>query len=485
VAEALSKFCPNEFIFCKGKWKCLNGKYWQDGDLLLRKTISGEFYYYLVGALEQRINLPTISNEEKKTLNYQLEFIRKNFKTTKFKRDVVYECQEFYTNNEAKFDYQWNLLAFNNLVYDLKTHQFREHRYDDFISITTGYDWREPPQQDVEYLEGIFRMIQPVPAELECLLRAYSTGIEGRVLLYFIILNGRGQNGKTFMNNLMLECLGSLAMTGNNSLLTEPRRTGSQPELANIHQKNFVIFEEPKKEKKLLNSNIKELTGGNKISARQLYSGVTELTVQGTFMLACNQKPNMAEDITDADMSRILDIKFNSRFVKPELYHLVNEEKHIYKANEEFKTDEFKRKYGRCVMMKILMTAHQRYANDNFSLKIPHTFLQNTKNYLEKSSRVMEWFQENYEKTADKEQYIQLGEVYAGKFKDSELYQSMSKGERAQWMRNTFIKYFEDSPFTGDDFVERKDVMVGEKRTTVRNILIGYKANENQEEKMD
>jgi hypothetical protein len=124
------------------------------------------------------------------------------------------------------------------------------------------------------------------------------------------------------------------------------------------------------------------------------------------------------------------------------------------------------------------MTTHQRYSNDNFSLMIPQTFVENTKNYLEKSSRIMEWFEENYEKTEDKEQYIKLGEVYE-KFKESELYQSMSRGEKAQWLKNTFIKYFIDSPFTGEDLVEEKQVYVNDKRTHVRNILTGYKEREN------
>jgi phage/plasmid-associated DNA primase len=115
-------------------------------------------------------------------------------------------------------------------VYDLKTHQFRDYRYDDYISLTTGYDWIEPSQEDVDFLISIYKMIQPIPENLECLLRTFSTCLEGRVLLYFIILNGRGQNGKTLMTKLMLCALGNLGMTGNNYLLTEPRKTGANPE---------------------------------------------------------------------------------------------------------------------------------------------------------------------------------------------------------------------------------------------------------------
>ena len=122
--------------------------------------------------------------------------------------------------------------------------------------------------------------------------------------------------------------------------------------------------------------------------------------------------------------------------------------------------------------MKILMMAHQRYSVDN-SLMIPQSFMENTKNYLEKSSQLMKWFEENYEKVGDKEQFIKLGDAYE-EFKIGELYQSMSRAEKAQWLKNAFIKYFADSPFTGGDYVEEKQIHVNEKRTHVSNILVGY-----------
>ena len=276
------------------------------------------------------------------------------------------------------------------------------------------------------------------------------------------------------MNNLLLACLGSLGMTGNNAILTEPRKTGANPELANIDKKNCVIFEEPRRYKKLQNSNIRELTGGNGMSARKCFSNDTEMTIHGTFMLACNNKPNMAGEIEIADVSRILDIRFNSRFVKPELSHLVNEEKHIYLANEEFKTDDFRMKY-RCAHMKILMMAHQRYAEEKFDLKIPKCFIDNTQTYLEKSSQIGEWFLEHYEKTDDRKDYIKLVEVYDDfKTEGDGLYQSMSRAEQGRWREGSFIQHFIDDPFTGENYVELKHIGSGKERTCVRRILEGY-----------
>ena len=61
-------------------------------------------------------------------------------------KKVVSTSEQDFTNNKIKFDDKWYLLPFENAVYDLRTHEFRKHRYDDYISTTTGYDWNEPTE---------------------------------------------------------------------------------------------------------------------------------------------------------------------------------------------------------------------------------------------------------------------------------------------------------------------------------------------------
>jgi phage/plasmid-associated DNA primase len=502
VAKYLKEFFPDKFIWNKDKLYAFNGRFWESGKkaiILMRYCISEDLYDILWDMqitkrheIEEKLKLaqPNEISELKAKLSgidcslYGKKEVglKRTLGDAPFVKNVVDTTQQYFGNDQIEFDDKWWLRGFNNCVLDLKTHQFREYKYDDYISMTVGYDWIEPSQEEVDFLMSIYRMIQPIPENLECLLRIFSTTLEGRVLLYFIILNGRGQNGKTLMTKLMLFALGNLGMTGNNSILTEPRKTGANPELANIHQKTYVNFEEPRKDKKLQNANIRELTGGNNISARKCFSNETEMKINATFTLCCNNKPNMASDIEIADVSRILDIRFSSEFVKPARYHLVNEAKHIYKANEAFKTDDFLMKY-RCAHMKICMMAYKRYSDDGFDLKIPQCFLDNTQTYLEKSSQIGEWFWERYEKTGNKEDHIKLAEVYE-EFKNGldGLYQSMSRAEQAKWRENAFKQHFIDDPFIGLDYVEKGNVYVGGKRTTANKFLIGYKKREEKKE---
>jgi hypothetical protein len=59
----------------------------------------------------------------------------------------------------------------------------------------------------------------------------------------------------------------------------------------------------------------------------------------------------------------------------------------------------------------------------------------------------------------------------------------MSRAEKAKWRKNVFIQYFIDDPFFGENYVENEKVYIGGKRTSVRNILRGYKRREMKDEK--
>ena len=179
-----------------------------------------------------------------------------------------------------KFDTTWNLIGFHNKVYDLKTHAFRDYQYDDYIHLTTGYDYREPTQEEINTINTLICQIMPIENERKLLLELKSTSLEGKCLEHFIILNGCGGNGKSLLNDILLCALGSYSLICNNSILFEANRTGSNPEKANIHKKRLIIFREPSSKFRFNNGTIKELTGGGMFSARGHHESQTEKVLQ-------------------------------------------------------------------------------------------------------------------------------------------------------------------------------------------------------------
>jgi len=59
------------------------------------------------------------------------------------------------------------------------------------------------------------------------------------------------------LNDLCLATVGNYGLLGNNSILFETNKTGSNPEKANLNKKRLVIFREPPAKNKFENAIIK------------------------------------------------------------------------------------------------------------------------------------------------------------------------------------------------------------------------------------
>lgn len=466
VSKYLKQIYPDKFIWTNKTLRCFDGKIWQRNDLVMMKIIGNELYDFLYDIQIERAR-GADDKKRKELLNGLCKL-----KTYDFKKKVVATTEEDFTNDDIEFDSKWWLLGFNNKVYDLKKCEFRDYRYDDYISITTGYDWEEPTNEEIKTVNDILKKIITKKDERNLVKQIFSTSLEGRALINFVIFNGRGGNGKTMLDNLALSALGNYGITANGSLLHEKTKTGANPEKANLDKKRLVIFREPPEKTPFENAIIKEMTGGGDYSARTLHEKDTKKTYYGTFICECNRKPNLSEEITDADIRRILDIGFPSKFVKDE--EDVNEEKNIYLANSYYEDEEFKKIHKRA-FMKILMDNHKLYVENGYKLKIPSSIKERTQLYLEMSCQIIQWFIEEY-KLATKEDFkqnpdpfIKLCDAYK-KFKKSEMFMYMNKVDKRKYNKRCFIKYFQENVFYNKYYQEKKDF----NKTSASNVLNGF-----------
>jgi hypothetical protein len=74
-------------------------------------------------------------------------------------------------------------------------------------------------------------LAQVMPGEMdrETLLVILSTGLVGLTLEKFVIFNGHGRNGKSWLNELLAECLGRYFYRLPTDVLTNPLRQGNNP----------------------------------------------------------------------------------------------------------------------------------------------------------------------------------------------------------------------------------------------------------------
>ena len=408
---------------------CYNNRYWQKDDVVLRSFISNELHEFLKYILVN-VYWETVGREFQQ---YKNKIDR--LKTISYKREIIETYKEYNSRKDINFDEKWWLFGFNNKVYDMKECDFREYKPEDYITITTGYDYREPTEDEIEFVNKLLKQIMPIEAERETFLDILATGIDGRCPEKFIVYNGGGGNGKGVIDDLMLKMSGNYGMLGNNNLLFENSKMGSNPEKANMHKKRYVVFREPSANKKFENSTVKELTGGGNFSARGHHESETQKELNNTMICECNEKPGFKDKITDAEIRRLIDIYFRASFTTDET--LIDESKYIYKADAYYKTPEFQDKY-KFALFKIITNRHKIYYHTNNSIiKLAPSIVYRTQSYLESCCDVVGWFKDNY--TEDITKHITMKDIYED-FKNSEIYLEMSRNKRENYSK---IKYFE------------------------------------------
>ena len=459
-AMKIKELAGDMFIYKKSYGKeyilyCFNGGYWEKDDVLMRNYIATKLFDYYRDILDSvYTNSPNYTKYKR---------MIEKLSTLSFKKTLIETYKECGCDNKIEFDKKYWLFGFTNMVYDLKVGEFRNYRFDDYVSITCGYEWYEPTTEQVYKINSLMTQIMPIEEERILYKQILSTTLEGRCLEKFIICNGKGGNGKGMMNDILLASLGDYGITANNSILFEKNKMGSNPEKANLDKKRLILFREPPERSKFENSVIKELTGGGKFSARTLYEKETEKRLHGTVLVECNKKPLFSENPTEADSRRLIDLLFRSSFVED--VSLLCDNKYIFKADPELKNEEFQENHKRA-LMKIIMESYKQYQSNNYKLAIP-LFIENRKNeYLELSCTILPWFKENYEQTKNKKDVIKLKDVFT-KFKESTYYFNLSKNDKQTYNYHYFIDFFENNIFFTKFYKERN--------TQYRNFLTNWK----------
>lgn len=403
--------------------------------------------------------------------------------------------------DNIKFDSNSNLFAFNNSVIDLKTYKNRPIQPTDYISLSAGYDYRPSTEQEREELMDIIKQIQPKKDIRDLVLKIYSTGLEGLLLQKFVILTGKGRNGKSMLTNLIIHCLGNgnYGFTGANECLTKTMKTGANPQIADMENKRLTVLREADESVPLINAVIKELTGGDTLSARTLYSKKSTINICHTMIFESNKLPPLKSKCDIAMLKRLICIPFTSHFtdIKTE-FDLPNH----FPVNDYYTKLEFKDKY-KYAMIDILLQYYQQYnEQDERRFTLPKEVQDKTNEYVESSYLIRNFFNSTFEQIedlvfdkTDNEQvkklieqgkYISLSDIHS-QFTQSQEYRDMNRVEKTQANKKNFINdlledrkicnsYLETFYFyTNYNSVSKKY----EDKKKLTDILLGYKSINN------
>lgn len=133
----------------------------------------------------------------------------------------------------------------------------------------------------------------------------------------FILHGKTTRNGKSTLLNTIETMLGDYAKVAPVGMICRGDRQkdaeAASPTLAGLKGKRFVTMSESNEYGKLDEEKIKQLTGGEEISARALYQSAITFKPQFTLWLSCNDLP-MVTDKSLFASDRIKVIEFNRHF---------------------------------------------------------------------------------------------------------------------------------------------------------------------------
>lgn len=453
-----------------------NGNYWEKKTTIDIQNDLNDMYFKLSNMLTNDEKFIHLRNNVK---SYN-EIVKNLLKLRRpaSKNAIWFEIRNRIAISENIFDLKTNLIAFTNGVYELDTGIFRQGHKDDYITMTTGYDYDEKITDDraMEFINTIM----PHEDERDFMMRILSTALEGETLQKFIVFTGSGGNGKDSLIKLLKSTLGNYYYKANVGALTQKIKGDLAPNIANMNKKRMVIYNEPESGNdgaKIQCSMMKTLTGGDSVEFRNLYSSNMNTILHGTHIMCCNDKPPLSE-YNEAITRRILVVPFRILFrTKEQIKAQKLEGEYLREANRFYENSEFMNDYKQS-MMTALLKYYKLYFAEDRQIHAPKSCAELAQEYMEQSDEFLAWFKTNYA-LGTPDDFIKIADVYT-LFKNSDYYSDLSKAARRQKTKKNMISEIRKNPTLKLYYRDEIDKKINNIRVHCTTVLLNWKKIEQE-----
>jgi P4 family phage/plasmid primase-like protien len=263
-------------------------------------------------------------------------------KKTTDKNNIMRESMELFYDSKfiRLMDANKYLMCFSNGVVDFKKKEFRNGLPQDYITKSTNVPFlgKELDIEIVEQITQFMTQLFPEPTVCKYMWEHLSSSLIGaNINQTFNIYCGSGSNGKSILADLMSLSLGDYKGTVPISLVTEKRNKigGTSSEVIQLKGIRYAVMQEPSKDSKVDEGVMKELTGGDPIQARALYSESEIFEPQFNLVVCTNNLPEITSN-DDGTWRRIRVIPFISKFID-ETDKYLDSTTHVFKKDKALK----------------------------------------------------------------------------------------------------------------------------------------------------
>ncbi len=391
--------------------------------------------------------------------------IIEKLKTESFKNAVIASAASRFMDEkfEERLDSNPNLLGFENGVYDLEAGIFRKGIPEDYVLLSTDYNYNPNFTLDSKEINEIKTYFNQVMADQDMrdyTLFSFASFQDGHIKQQTLrVFTGSGGNGKSQTMDLLKETMGQYFGKLPTGFLTRKRGSSSSatPELADKRGKRFLAIDEPEHDDVIYVGQMKQNTGGDTIPARALYGDPFEYKPQFKLGLLCNKLPNIPAN-DGGTWRRIKVVPFESEFV----------DKFDPRKQRQFKKDptlpDKMKTWAAPFMWLLLNVYYKKYRENNFVINEPQKVTSHTDKYKKDSDKYHEFLSEYIVETRDENDTVSVVSLYST-FRN---WHTEAGYGRNIPNRNEFVNYirsnknyeFDSGNFVGvcfkDDYEERE-----------------------------
>lgn len=318
LGKRFVKAYPGTLFHCwdSGHWKVWDGKRFHNN-----KNEVEHRAWKLIDEIEKEFTSLTpmqkIRDEKDKsitqeTIDYFLQNVKKD---NKIKATINMAARDIQIKAEEKdFDTHPHLLNCGNGIINLKSGELCGH--DPLYKMSHITEVAYYPEAKSEKWQQFLKEVTKGDAELEAYLQmafGYALTGETKEQVFFIMYGPKGSNGKSTLLNLIHKALGSYATKTPMDTLLRKKHDGISNDLARLKGARMVSAVEANQDRALDEAKIKQMTGGDTVTARFLYNEFFEYTPEFKLFMAVNDLPSITSG-DEAMFRRIRVIPFNACF---------------------------------------------------------------------------------------------------------------------------------------------------------------------------
>jgi putative DNA primase/helicase len=242
------------------------------------------------GAAAYVENLPPGADEEKALADY-LRHV-KTSRSSKSKTAMLRECEQHLSLNTSDLDRDGSLLCVTNGIVNTVTGELMDHDRDRLLSKICHAEYSD--KVDCPRWKGFLDETFGGDADLiRYVQKAVGYSLTGNTWEHCaFFLYGTGRNGKSTFLDVLSEILGDYAVNIQpETLMVKQAQGGPTSDVARLKGARFVTTVEPNEGARLNEGLIKQLTGGDRVTASRKYENEFEFTPEFKLWMGTNHKP--------------------------------------------------------------------------------------------------------------------------------------------------------------------------------------------------